>query len=342
MKRWALLGIVILLGILTVPFARAQNTQADPIQFAPVGQGTVAPSVYGENNVFIPAPIIPPPANPTPSSYTPPPAQPTPQVSTGPVPETKNILSNFLSNKLKIDLHGAGKSCMAGTSRPVPWTLVNGGVDVDTKEELLVVLNQALGADARIRRITVNQNQIEIDYLQPARLFKVIPINYLFKIKTDVSTMATIIDSPRWLSFATTYHAQVTQTLMDGLSRIYTPSTVDYLLKQNLFYKHAFATAATTAVMTPIDLHPFADTFWICVVVPFFVVFLLLFGLLFGFILYWFAKRRRERYVRRVRDEYDDHDHGAHVTRKAPPHVRSLREHDDESLDDYIQSKRFK
>ncbi len=338
--------ICILACGLCVPsyFLSAQNTQ-DPIQVAPNGQGTIAPNTYGENNVFVseqtpnPIPVYTPLPAVSPAPVTVPKVS-TPSVNTTPQVKESNFLNNITTKKLKIILNGIDKSCMVGKDRPTPWTLVDGGVEIDSQEELLVVLNQALTSDTRIRQITVKQNILEIDYLQPARLFSVIPINYLFKIVVDVNTMTTHIINPRWLSFGATYHTQVSQTLLQGLSQIYTPQNMEYVSKQNIFYKHSFVTAATTAIMTPIDVYPFAGTFWICTIVPFFVVFLILFGILFGILLYWITKRRREQYIKRVRNDYEDNDH-IH-TPIARTRISSNQEDPKESLDEYINSKRFK
>ncbi len=307
--------------------------------YNPYGDDYREPKIYGET-------ITPPPL-PMP---TPVPQEQNIPVNNNQVPQSTAVIETSLnvgnffdkvtSQKLKIDVHGIGKSCQVGNERPVPWTLANAGVGIDSKEALLMVLNQAVQSDYRIRHITVRGDMLEIDYLQPARLFGVLPINYLFKVKTDISTFVVTVENPKWLSFGMSYHAQVSQTLTSGLSQIYTPKNMEYISKQNNFYKHSFATAATSAIMTPIDVYPFANTFWICTIVPFFVIFLLLFGLLFGYILYLLAKRRQVRYVRKFNQAHDDH---GPVHRPAKQFTfTSTKESDEETLDDYIASKRFK
>jgi hypothetical protein len=343
MKFGFILSILFLGGIsFPYSFLYAQNNQLDPIQSAPTGQGTLAPKVYFENSAPGGAPPVPVPVL-APSPASSPVAVP---ISSPSAPEeitvtsNKNFFSGLLSEKLKLTLHGIGKSCEVGSERPFPWALVNAGAGIDSKEELLVVLNQAIESDHRIRRITVNQNKIQIDYLQPARVFGVIPINYLFNIETDTSTFTTRVIDPKFISFATTFHKQVSLALSDGLTQIYTRSNLEYVRNQNLYYKHSFATAVTTGIMSPIDVYPFGRSFWLCTIVPYFLIFLILGSFIFGYILFWLAKKRRDRYIKQIRGDYAPENR---QTSNKQTHVATdTIDFDNETLDDYLQTKRFK
>lgn len=301
------------------------------------------PKVYGGSEVvpIAPQPVQQPAPAPAPVS-TPTTEEIKPLIQTG---QTGDLFSKFSGQKLKIDLHGIGKNCLAGQTQAIPWSLIDNGKDIDTKEELLVVLDSALKSDYRIRRITINDNVLTLYYLQPAKLFGFIPVNYLFTIVTDVNTQSIQVKDTRWSSFASTYHDEVGQSLAVGLSPILTPQNVSLLSAQNQFYRHSFSVAAITSVMTPINIYPFSNTFWICVMMPFFILFLVLFGVIFGLILYYLAKRKREKYIHRF--TYGHHDDTPTQKQYAPPSRFRPDDIDDtedpnESLDQYLESKRFK
>ncbi len=342
--KFGFILIIFFFGGILLPysFLHAENSPLDPIQSAPTGQGTIAPRVYFENPVSPGASTVPTsvPASPLPSNQI---SVPTPSSGTSGEVSTvsnKNFFNGLLSNKLKLTLHGVGKSCEVGSGRPFPWTLANAGAGIDSQEELLVVLNQAIEADHRIRRITINQNKLRIDYLQPARLFGIIPINYLFNIEIDTATFTTRVIDPKFISFATTFHKQVSLALNDGFTQIYTPSNLEYVRNQNIYYKHSFATAATTGIMNPIDVYPFGRSFWLCVIVPYFLIFLILISFIFGYSLFWFAKKRRDRYIKQIRGEYVPQTQKIQSTNTH--YTPETVDFDNETLDDYLQTKRFK
>ncbi len=254
-----------------------------------------------------------------------------------------SFLSNLFSQKLKLDVKAVDDACKAGGETSIPWTLTDGGVSIDTADELKSVVDQAIHADPRLRRIVIKENMLEMDYLQPARLFGLIPVNYLYKVSIDVTTLKTDIQNPSWLSFAKTFHTDVTEVLSKNMASIFTTDAITYVAKQNLFYKHAITISAVSQSMNPVTIYPFANTFWICFVVPYFVVFLLLFGILIGFLFYFWAKRRTQRYVSRIKGA--EFKRGVFPTMTATHSKKPLQvddDRDDGSLEDYIQSKRFK
>lgn len=310
------------------------------------GIGVVdCPKLYGASEVVNTAPTPIPQATQTPVA-TPTTAPTTteikPLIQTG---QSGDLFSKFSTQKLKIDLHGVGKNCLAGKTQAIPWTLIDNGKDIDTKEELLVVLDSALKSDYRIRRITINDNTLTMYYLQPAKLFGFIPVNYLFTIVTDVNTQSIQVKDTRWSSFASTYHDEVGQTLAVGLAPILTPQNVALLSQQNQFYRHSFSVAAITSVMTPINIYSFSDTFWICVIIPFFIIFLILFGGIFGLVLYYLAKRKREKYIHTFKYGYTEKTRDTEY--QESPKIKRVQEtvdtdDDEETLDQYLESKRFK
>jgi hypothetical protein len=259
-------------------------------------------------------------------------------------PKPTTLFGGVFQSKLKIDVSGVGRSCLVGSEKSIPWTFVNNGVDIDTQDELRATIDQALSADKRIRRITIKENMLHVYYLQPARLFGIIPINYTYTVRIDTNTFAVTTQNPSWLRFAKTFHADVTQTLTTNLSLIYSPQNIAYIEKQNLYYKHSFSIAAIASVWNTIDMYPFANTFWICTIVPYFVVFLLLIGIVIGFLFYFWAKRKKEKYIRRFKN--GDFSKKVYAENTPSPLRELPRMNDDaddnESLDDYIKSKRFK
>lgn len=344
MKKNLVTFFLFVIALSSFSFTQAQTTTATVNDNCGIGV-VDCPKVYGGSELInaAPAPIAQPIQNPAPT-----PVATTPTVETKPLIQTGqsgDLFSKFNTQKLKIDLHGIGKNCLAGQTQAIPWSLVNNGQDIDTKEELLVVLDSALKSDYRIRRITINDNILTIHYLQPAKLFGFIPVNYLFTIITDVNTQSIRVKDTRWSSFASMYHDEVGQTLAVGLSPILTQQNIALVAQQNQFYRHSFSTAVITSVMTPVNIYPYSNTFWICVIVPFFILFLILFGVIFGLIMYYLAKRKREKYIHHFKYGHQDKPHDKDYSESV--RVRRVEEandidDDEETLDQYLESKRFK
>jgi uncharacterized protein YuzB (UPF0349 family) len=260
---------------------------------------------------------------------------------------TDNSLFSNLKQKLKVDLHGYGKSCKSGITKAVPWTLVDGGVSIDSKEELLIVLDTALKSDYRIRRVTIRENILQIDYLVPSRIFNFIPVNYLFKLNIDSNTQNIEVKDPRWLSFSYNNQNRLKDTISLNIKPFLNEKNIEYVRSRDLYYKHSFMTAVVSSIMTDVDLYPYHSNFWICVIVPFFLLFLIILGVIFGVLLYLFTKRKKQKYIQRLKygvskrpviSEKDDQPFKEDNTSK----VNSEKDDDGESLEDYIQSKRFK
>ncbi len=241
-----------------------------------------------------------------------------------------SFFSNLFTQKLKLDVKAGGEACKAGGEKSIPWTLTDRGVSIDTVEELKSVIDQAIHADPRLRRVVIKENILEMYYLQPARVFGLIPVNYLYKVSVDVQTLKTDIQNPKWHSFAKTFHTDVTKVISTNMTSVFTTDTVVYVSKQNLFYKHAVTVSALSESMNLVTTYPFANTFWICFIVPYFVIFLLGIGILFGFLFYLWAKRKQRAYIHRIQG----------IGMRAP-REREKEKDDDTFLDDYMKSKRF-
>lgn len=329
----------ILLSIIFFPsfFAYAQY-ESNTVILNPYGPDYREPKIYGAGEITPSSPVsgAQAPTEVKNSIVT----KPTDLFETQ--KQDTSVLSNLFSQKLKLDVKAQDDACKAGGEKSIPWTLIDGGVSIDTVDELKSVADQAVHADPRLRRVVVKENMLEMDYLQPARLFGLIPVNYLYKVSIDVNTLKTDIQNPSWLSFAKTFHTDVTEILSNNMASIFTTDAIIYVSKQNLFYKHAITINALSQSMNPVTIYPFANTFWICFIVPYFVVFLLLLGVLIGFLFYFWTKKRTERYVSRIKGT--EFKRGIFPTMTGAHSKKPLEIDDDTdvSLEDYVQSKRFK
>ncbi len=342
--------IIITTLFLVVPFLTYAQYESSTVILNPYGDDYREPKIYGTGYIA-PSPTVPTPATipaKTPVSV------PTTNLAQPTVPNSTDLFNTSKSNssflggifqsKLKLDVSGAGRACLIGGEKSIPWAFINNGVDIDTIEELRATIDQAIEADKRIRRITIKENMLDIYYLQPARIFGIIPINYLYKVSIDTGTFQVSTQKPSWLRFAKHFYGDVTDTLTTNLTHIYSPQNLEYIQKQNIYYKHSFSIAAVSSIWNTIDMYPFANTFWICTIVPYFVLFLLVLGILLGFLFYYWAKRKKDRYIRRFKN--GDFARNINGVGKPFPQRELPRMNDDsddnESLDDYIKSKRFK
>jgi hypothetical protein len=347
----------IILSILFFPsfFAYAQDSST--VILNPYGDDYREPKVFGTGYISpAPSPVVTPPAQNTTTSPQPEPAKEKDLKSSITTPTSlfettktdKPAFSNFFNSKLRLDIKAQSTMCEAGAEKSIPWLLVNNGVDIDTVDELRATIDQAMQADKRIRRVVVKDTMLDVYYLQPARIFSLIPINYLYKVSIDTNNFQINITDPSWHKFAKTFHKETSSTLSQGLSQIYTSKNLEYITTQNQYYKHSFSITAVSSVFNTIDMYPFANTFWICTIVPYFVVFLLLFGILLGFLLYYWAKRKKDKFIRRFKNgEFSKKKFDTDSVVAPTSHFRELPrmndDHDDnESLEDYVKSKRFK
>lgn len=315
----------------TLP-VHAQNN-SDIIILNPYGTDYREPRLYGKANDPDPVKQPDPIKIPTPVS------QP---VETTPVKETvidtnvtKNLFNNVLKKKLRLDYAGVGKTCQAGSIEAIPWTLTDRGVGIENAESLTIVAKQALEADHRLRRISISDSKIDLYYLEPARIFGFIPVNYTFHITADVNTFEFRLQNPKWLKFASHYHNEIAQTVSDGLYTSFSKENVQFLADKNIFVRHATVIEQTAKAFQNISIYPFSNTFWICVFIPYFIFFLLLIGSIIGFIWYLLSRRRKQKHIQLVRN-------GEYEFKRPQPRFERNPEDDTETLEDYMNKKKAK
>lgn len=250
---------------------------------------------------------------------------------------TQSSFFNSLKKKLKLDFSGYGKTCEAGGVQAIPWTLTNKGIDVQDSETLSLVAKQAIEADHRLRRISIDGSDITLYYLEPARLFGFIPVNYIFQITANIDTFQFKLKNPSWLKFATHYHNEIAQTVSNNLYNSFSQENISFLINQSAFVRHATVIEQTAHAFIDVPIYPFAGGFWICVFIPYFIIFLILIGFIIGLILYLLSKRRKQRHIYKVKYSKDQDDDPIYTSR----FTRNPSD-DTETLEDYMKTKRFK
>lgn len=325
MRKKGIHTIIIILGIFVpVTFSFAQN-QADTILLRPYGTSVYEPRTYTA------APNI---NNTKPLPYTPIKDTPTPVVP------SNNLFGSKKEEvfKFKLEVGGLGKNCMAGVERATSWE-IDPEVKIDNPVLLKQVLEEAVKHDYRLRKISIDTDTVDFYYLMPAELFGVIPTNYLFHVTGQLGTLEFRVENPKWLHYAHNYHDEITQYFSTRLATFFTPELVDSLSTATPYERYAKMVEGASFAMDQINIYPYANTFWICVFLPYLVLFLIIFGLIIGWIFYIISRRRKKKYINRVLG----HDEGE-VENSFKDSFRSFNTRDDDepgssSLEDYILRK---
>lgn len=318
-----ILNVILVSTFFLLPsFVFAQYNNADTILLRPYGDDYREPKLYFEGT---------PKTNTSVSATAP--KNEVPQNTAEPIVDP--IFSGFNNKKaptrLKLDVSGEGRTCKAGTVTASAWRL-DPEVTISDGPMLKAVVEEALGHDYRIRRIVINEEKLDIYVLQPAKIFGFIPVNYPFHIKVDANTFEFRLENPKWLRYAKSDHANVADSISGNISTSLTKDRIDQLTQESLYHRHAvlIEKISTAFYLTPV--YPYADTFWICVFIPYFFLFLILIGFIVGYILYHSSKRRRKRRARQLlyggAQEYE------------PSPKREEEAEEDDELDRLIKAKK--
>lgn len=316
---------MVLVGIFApVTFSFAQN-QADTILLRPYGTSVYEPRVYTA------APNI----NTTkPTPYTPIKDTPTP-------PTPKDGL--FTSKKeevfkFKLEVGGLGKNCMAGVERATSWQ-IDPEVIIDNPVLLKQVLEEAVKHDYRLRKININTDTVDFYYLMPAELFGVVPTNYLFHVTGQLGTLEFRVENPKWLNYAHNYHEEITQYFSTRLATFFTPELLESLSKATPYERYAKMVEGASFAMDQINIYPYANNFWICVILPYLVLFLILIGLVIGGLFYYASRRRKKKYISRVLGRNDSDSETDYKDSFRSFVTRDDDEPSSSSLEDYVLRK---
>ncbi len=265
----------------------------------------------------------PTPKNPiqTPAPIRPPTTTVTPPAS--PEFDPKSLITRKLDTHLLVNENGVGDQCKAGDNTPVEWKL-DPNVTVDSKEKIIAVIQNAAAHDARLRSVTILDDQIDMYYLQPAHKWGFLPTNYYLHISASGDTFRMSLEKPKWLKNAKNQHDKATMAFATYVPQYLDEATVASFKEKDLIERDAKMIEVISSIMYQVEVMPISNSFFVCYIMPFFIYILVI--LVLVSVGLWFLIRRLRRgtgfLVKKIHpvklggedDDEDKHMGDEHVT----------------------------
>ena len=205
---------------------------------------------------------------------------------------TKSLTSHTLTGPQAIDINGVGDNCSAGAQNPEFWSL-DPNTPVDDREKLEQVITVAVNSDKRLRQVHVDDDAIDMYYLQPAYRWGFVPMNYYLHISANGTTFHMSLEKPSWLGGSTNYHSQVTDSFSVNAPTLLSNEVVTALGTNGLFVRDAKMIEVVSAIMYQVNVQPIANSYFVCYILPFLIY--IIFAILIAVIVIWFIIRRFRR-----------------------------------------------
>jgi hypothetical protein len=197
--------------------------------------------------------------------------------------DTKNIDEHLIINE-----KGLKDICSAGSEKAKPWDLVI--KDLDSKEELVSIIQTAIENDLRIRSVKILDNRLDMYFLLPAKWLGFIPVNYHMQITATAETFHMGLETPDLLKYVRHDHEDVKNSFRTYIPQFLTKKVVDDLADENIFVRHAVLVKVISETMARTNLYPDTSSFFVCYILPFLLYILIIIGILVGML--WFIIRK--------------------------------------------------
>jgi hypothetical protein len=201
----------------------------------------------------------------------------------------KPITPKTLTTHILIEKNGVGDQCKAGDSEPVSWNITFTD-PLTTKDELISVVQTAAQNDTRLRTVHILDDQIDMYYLQPAKIWGFIPTNYYLQVSANANTLRISLEKPKWLGRAKNSHAEATSAFSTFVPQYLNDKTVAQLDGADIINRDAKMIEIVSAIMYQVHVSPYSNSFFVCYIMPFLIYIILILVLLL--VAVWFIIRR--------------------------------------------------
>ena len=202
-------------------------------------------------------------------------------------------------NHLAFTSLGEGRTCEAGDTGVIEYRLAP-GVYPATIIDLGHMVPEVFHDDHRLREIQIADNRLVMHYILPARLFGVIPMNYVLLVEADAPSMTIHLVYPSWLKWATTGNTLVDASFANTVPTLLTKNVVNSFGPTDTIARHSKLIEVIARSMYGAEVYPYPSSIWFCYILPYLIF--IIAGLLALFVYLWFAIRsyRRRRRVKHI------------------------------------------